>query len=56
MEESRNISLKCGVCGSASFEYDDKLYMTIEDAKVIKCTVCNKVYTREELIENIYCF
>lgn len=51
MEETRNISLKCGVCGSTSFEYDDTLYKTIEDAKVIECTACNKAYSREELID-----
>lgn len=51
MEESRNISLKCGVCGNTNFEFDDMIYITIEEAKVIKCTICNKVYTREEIID-----
>lgn len=51
MKEAINISLKCGVCGNTNFEYDNTIYPRIEDAKVIKCTVCNKVYTREEIID-----
>ena len=51
MDLTRNISLKCGVCGNTNFEYDDTLYSSIEEAKQLKCTVCNKVYTQEELME-----
>lgn len=51
MDLKRNISLKCGVCGNASFEYDDVLYNSIDEAEQVKCTVCNKIYTKEELME-----
>ena len=49
-EESKRISLKCSVCGNINFEYDDEKYSSIEEASELKCTVCNKVYTQEELI------
>lgn len=51
MDSSKNITLKCGVCGNANFHYDDKLYKSIDEAKQLKCTVCNKIYTPEELEE-----
>lgn len=51
MDITSKISLKCGVCGNTNFEYDDALYNSIEEAEQVKCTVCNKVYTTEELKE-----
>lgn len=47
---NKNISLKCGICGNTNFEYDESRYNSMEDAKQIKCSVCNKIYTQEELI------
>ena len=49
MDISRNIQLKCGVCGNTNFEYDDT--NSIEEVEQVKCTVCNKIYTPEELKE-----
>lgn len=51
MDLTRNISLKCGVCGNTRFEYDDEIYNSIEEAEQVKCIVCNKIYTKEELKE-----
>lgn len=51
MEISKNISLKCGVCGNTNFEYDETLYDSIDNADKLKCKVCNKIYTPEELRE-----
>jgi hypothetical protein len=48
---TKNISLKCGVCGNTHFECADAIYSSTEEAEQLKCTVCNKVYTREELME-----
>ena len=46
-----NITLKCGVCGNTTFEYDDTLYNSVEEAERFKCSICNKIYTQEELKE-----
>ncbi len=51
MDLNRNITLKCGVCGNTNFEYDDESYSSIEEAEQVKCSVCNKIYTQEELKE-----
>lgn len=51
MDLNRNITLKCGVCGNTNFEYDDVIYSSIEEAEQVKCLVCNKIYTQEELKE-----
>ncbi len=51
MDIIRNVTLKCGVCGNENFEYDDELFNSIEEADEVKCTVCNKIYTGEELLE-----
>jgi hypothetical protein len=50
MGTSKNVTLKCGVCGNERFEYDDK-WDSIMDADEVKCTQCNKVYTSEELMD-----
>lgn len=49
MDQRRNITLKCGVCGNTSFEYDDAIYNSIEVADQVKCLVCNRIYMQEEL-------
>lgn len=51
MGKSKEIALKCGVCGNLNFEYDEELYESIEEADLLKCTVCNKTYTPEGLRE-----
>ena len=51
MSTSRNLSLKCGVCGSENFEYDEKKFTSIDEAEEVICVNCKKVYTSEELIE-----
>lgn len=51
MDIIKNISLKCGVCGSEKFDYDEDVFNSIEEADKVKCTVCNKVYTQDELKE-----
>ena len=50
MKEHKNIIMKCNVCGNEDFEYDDEKYRNIEESESLKCTLCNKVYSREELI------
>lgn len=42
--------MKCNVCGNEDFEYDDEKYRNIEESETLKCILCNKVYSREELI------
>lgn len=51
MGEQRNVTMKCEVCGNENFEYDDEKFDSIGDAEIIKCTLCNKVYSKEEIIE-----
>lgn len=51
MEEHRNITLKCAVCGNENFEYDEVKFESIDVADEMKCTLCNKVYLREELVD-----
>lgn len=52
---SKKVSLKCNVCGNTTFEYDDEKYLSIEETKELKCTVCNKVFSAEELRDsNMY--
>ncbi len=51
MDEIRNLLLKCSVCGNTDFAYDNVMYSSIKDAKQLKCIICNKEYTQEELIE-----
>lgn len=43
---SRNVSLRCSVCGNDQFAFDDENQNT-----KYKCTDCGKEYQREELIE-----
>lgn len=50
MKERKNIIMKCNVCGNEDFEYDNEKYRNIEEAESLKCILCNKVYSREELI------
>lgn len=45
---SKEVKMKCPVCGRESFEYDD--YDSSDDA-IIKCTYCNNEFTRKELID-----
>lgn len=42
---SRSISLECVSCGGAQFEYDDE-----DESSPVRCTGCNRIYVREELI------
>lgn len=49
MDATRTVTLKCGVCGSTDFLYDDALYNSIDEAEQVKCIVCNKVYNLKEL-------
>jgi hypothetical protein len=49
MSTSKNVTLKCGVCGNERFEYDDNNWDSIMDADEVECTRCNKVYTPDEL-------
>lgn len=42
---SRSIRLICPTCASADFEYDKET-----DDGPIRCTSCNRVFSREELI------
>jgi len=51
MDQYRSIVLKCGVCGNTAFEYDNEIFTSIEEANQVKCAVCNKLYTQEELRE-----
>ena len=51
MDLTAKVSLKCGVCGNTNFEYDDAIFISIEEAEQLKCTVSNKVYTREDLMK-----
>ena len=51
MDQYKSISLKCGVCGNIGFEYDNAIFSSIEEADQVKCSVCNKIYTQEELRE-----
>lgn len=51
MAINNKVSLKCGVCGNANFDYDTTLYNSIDDADLIKCSVCSKTYTKKEIIE-----
>lgn len=51
MDKHKSIKLKCGVCGSTEFEYDDLIFSSIEDADQLKCSVCNKIYKQDELLE-----
>lgn len=48
MEESKKVPLKCNVCGGTNFEFDDELD---EATAEYKCTQCNKVYKKDELIQ-----
>lgn len=50
MEENRNVPLKCSVCGNTNFEYDD-VYGSIKEADLVRCSVCFKTYTKDELIQ-----
>ncbi|HRX09144.1 MAG TPA: hypothetical protein P5559_08275 [Candidatus Limiplasma sp.] len=49
MDTKRNITLKCGVCGNENFTFDEKRYNSINEADEVRCSVCNKVYTGDEL-------
>lgn len=40
---SRSIRMHCSTCGSTDFEFED-------EAGPIRCTSCDRVFTREELI------
>ena len=51
MTQQRKITLKCGVCGNTEFEYDESTYSSIEEAEQMKCSVCKKNYSKEELLE-----
>lgn len=42
----RSVRLLCSTCGSTQFEYDDEL-----DGGPIRCTGCDRVFTRDELIQ-----
>jgi uncharacterized Zn finger protein (UPF0148 family) len=42
---SRSIRLICPTCASADFEYDKET-----DSGPIRCTSCDRVFSREELI------
>ncbi len=55
MEEHKSISLKCSVCGNENFEYDNEKYGSIDEAEILKCVLCNKEYTRDEIIEANSC-
>lgn len=42
---SRSIRLICPTCASADFEYDKEI-----DGGTIRCTSCDRVFSREELV------
>lgn len=42
-KHSRLFSLLCSTCGGRDFEYDD-------ETGPLRCTLCDRTYTREELI------
>ncbi|MEX1378228.1 MAG: hypothetical protein AB1Z23_12260 [Eubacteriales bacterium] len=49
MSTNKKFALKCSVCGNINFEYDEKLYSSITEASKVKCTICNKEYSKKEL-------
>jgi uncharacterized Zn-finger protein len=52
MDINRKIALKCGVCGNTNFEYNNVTYNSIEEAEQVKCSICSKIYTQDELKES----
>ncbi len=42
---SRSVSMICSTCGSKDFEFDAE----VQDGP-IRCTACDRIFTREELI------
>lgn len=42
---SRSVSMRCSTCGSKDFEFDAE----VQDGP-IRCSACDRVFTREELI------
>lgn len=39
---SRSIAMRCSTCGGSDFEFET-------ETSPVKCTTCDRVYTREEL-------
>lgn len=51
---SRNVTLLCPLCGNDQFESMDSEFEDIKDAPDnvrLRCSDCNSIYTKEELIE-----
>lgn len=42
---ARSVKLHCSTCGSTDFEYDQE-----RDDGPVRCTSCDRVFTRDELI------
>lgn len=51
---TRNVSLRCPVCGNDQFESLDVEHDDLSDAPDtarLRCSDCSKIHTKEELIE-----
>lgn len=42
---NRSIAMRCSTCGGTDFEYEP------EDEGPIRCTSCDRIFTRDELIQ-----